>query len=82
MSPETISGTIESALRGKKISFKSIYNYTKKSDPELQKYLYEKGKKRRQNVMGTRSRIQEGAPKKRSIHEREESVNIRQGLND
>lgn len=82
MSPEMISGTIESALGGKKISFKTIYNYTKKSDPELKKHLYEKGKKRRQNVMGRRSKIQEGAPVKTSIHEREESVNMRQGLYD
>lgn len=81
LTPEQISAKIKVERPGQSISFKTIYKYTK-GNVELQQYLYEKGKTRRQNVSGRRSRFKEAAPKKRSIHEREEIVNNRERSGD
>jgi IS30 family transposase len=80
LTPEEISNEIQVDLPGKKISFKTIYNYTKRSDTSLKAYLVEKGKKRRQRVADRRGRFKQGAPDKRSIHTREEAANNRTEL--
>lgn len=69
VSPEAIAATMERKL-GKKISCTTIYRWIKREVPELKKYLYEKGKKRRQRVMNRRGRFQEAAAVKRSHEER------------
>ncbi len=78
-SPEKIAGRLSLDHPELKITAKAIYNHTKKKDNEhLKQYLFEKGKKRRQNVSGRRSRFKEGLPEKPSIHTRPESANLRQ----
>ena len=78
LSPEEISKTIVKHLPGEKVSTKTIYTFIKKERPYLAKYLFEKGKPRRQRVMHRRGRFKQGAPKKRSIHERPEQIDKRQ----
>jgi IS30 family transposase len=69
LSPEAISATMEREI-GKKVSYSTIYRWVKKDVPELKKYLYEKGRKRRSRVMDRRGRFQQAAAIKRSIEER------------
>lgn len=69
ISPEAIAATIEKEI-GEKVSYTTIYRWIKKEVPELKKYLYEKGKKRRQQVMSRRGRFQQAAAAKRCIEER------------
>lgn len=73
--PEHIAGTMEQAL-GVKVCFKTIYNFVKK-ERGLKKHLREQGKKRRQKVAARKYKTLKGAPKKRSIHNRSESVSNR-----
>ena len=78
-SPEKIAGRIKEYHPEYKISYQAIYDRTKKrGNEELKQYLYEKGKVRRQNVAGRRSRFKEGLPEKPSIHTRPESANLRE----
>ena len=79
-SPEEIAETIERYRPGKKITAKTIYNFIKHERTDLAVYLFEKGKPRRQRVTHRRGRFKQGAPKKRSIHERPEEINARQEL--
>jgi transposase, IS30 family len=77
-SPELIAGRIEMDLPGSSISFQCIYNMIRKRGNEyLKEYLFEKGKKRRSDVMSRRSRFQKGAPAKVNIRERGEEANLR-----
>lgn len=76
VSPEAIAGTMEKAI-GKKVSCSTIYRWIKKEMPELKKYLYEKGKKRRQRVMNRRGCFQQAAAAKRSHEERPTAANAR-----
>jgi IS30 family transposase len=62
---------------GIKVSYSTIYRWVKKEVPELKKYFYEKGKKRRSRVMNRRGRFQEAAAAKRSHEERPEEANTR-----
>ena len=68
-SPEAIAATMEREI-GKVVSCTTIYRWIKKEHPELKKYLYEKGKRRRQRVMERRGRFQQAAAAKRSLEER------------
>jgi len=68
-SPEAIAATMEERI-GKKVSYSTIYRWVKRDVPELKKYLYEKGKKRRSRVMDRRGRFQQAAAVKRLIDER------------
>ena len=63
-SPEAIAATMEERI-GKKVSYSTIYRWVKRDVPELKKYLYEKGKKRRSRVMDRRGRFQQAAAAKR-----------------
>ena len=74
-SPELISATMAED-KFKKVCFKTIYNLTK-YDRGLKKYLYEKGKKRRQKVATRRIKHKEAAPKVVSIHTRSKTANER-----
>lgn len=76
LSPEIISATMEKKI-GKKVCFKTIYNYLKRERRELIQYLTERGKPRRQRVMHPRSKLKEGAPQKRSHRERSAGANDR-----
>jgi IS30 family transposase len=76
-SPEEISERLTIDHPEKGISFKTIYNFVKHERRDLQKYLTERGTPRRQRVCHRRGRIRQGAPTKRSIHERPEEVNQR-----
>ncbi|OVE79898.1 hypothetical protein BVY02_01955, partial [bacterium J17] len=69
-SPESISGFL--GEHGVPISAKAIYNFIKFERPELKKYLYQRGKVRRQRVRHRRGMFRAGVPAKRSIHERPE----------
>lgn len=69
VSPEAIAATMEKEL-GEKVSCATIYRWVKKEVPELKKYLFEKGRKRRQRVMNRRGRFQQAAAAKRSLEER------------
>jgi IS30 family transposase len=69
VSPEAIAATMEEEL-GKKVSYSTIYRWIKREVPELKKYLFEKGKRRRQRVMNRRGRFQQAAAAKRSLDER------------
>jgi len=68
-SPEAIAGSMEKTL-GMRVSCATIYRWIKRNDPILQQYLFEKGKKRRQQVSSRRGRFQQAAAPKKSIHER------------
>jgi IS30 family transposase len=77
-SPELIAGKLKVDIPGSSISFQCIYNMIRRRDNEyLKEYLFEKGKKRRSNVMGRRSRFKEGSPDKVNIRERSEEANLR-----
>lgn len=76
-SPEEISERLSLDHTDKSISFKTIYNFVKHERCDLQEYLTERGTPRRQRVCHRRGRIRQGAPTKRSIHERPEEVNQR-----
>jgi len=69
-SPEDISDTIGSFFSGLKLSTTTIYRMIKRDAPELRKYLFEKGKKRRQRVMDRRGKFQQAAPEKQHISKR------------
>lgn len=71
-SPEPISRFL--TRYGLKISAKAIYNFIKKERATLVKYLTHRGKPRRQRIAHPRGFLKSGAPKKRSIHEREEVI--------
>lgn len=75
-SPEAIAGVMESEI-GAKVSYSTIYRWVKNDVPELKKYLYEKGKKRRQRVMDRRGRFQQAAVAKRSYEQRPLQANDR-----
>lgn len=77
-SPEIISYKIREEL-GKSVSVSTIYRFVKKNGKKLKKHLYEKGKKRKQRVSNRRSRFhqKQGAPKKKYINERPQSVETR-----
>ena len=76
-SPEEISERLSIDHPDKSISVKTIYNFIKFERRDLQKYLTERGAQRRQRVCHRRGRIRQGAPAKRSIHERPEEINTR-----
>lgn len=75
--PECISATMADELGGKKVCFKTIYNFTKKRRG-LKKYLREEGKKRRQKVKTRKHKQKQGAPKVRSIHKRSNEASKRE----
>lgn len=74
-SPEVIASTMHEDLPGQEVSFKTIYNFTKRTRG-LKKYLFEKGKKRRQRVVRARN-FGKAAPKKINISERPQEANER-----
>ena len=78
--PEQISERVEQGLAGKHVSAKTIYSFTKKHRPDLKQHLREKGKARRQRIAHRRGRLRQGAPAKRSIHERPAEVEQRKEL--
>lgn len=69
LSPEDISYLARKELN-KKLSAKTIYTFLQRKCPELQKYLLEGGKPRRQRVMHRRGKLQQAAAPMRSIAER------------
>jgi IS30 family transposase len=76
--PEQISERIKREHPGKSISAQSIYNMIKRRGNEhLKQHLYEKGKKRRSDVVGRRSRFKQGAPEKINISQRSDAANQR-----
>lgn len=75
--PEEIAEKVSTELPGKSICFKTIYTITKNHRRDLIPYLKERGEPRQQNVSGRRSGLQQGVPKKRSVHDREEVANLR-----
>lgn len=79
-SPEIIEAKIGEEFPGKSVCAKTIYTFIKKERRDLLQYLPERGKPRRQRVMHRRGRFKQGAPKKRSIHERTAENNDRQEL--
>ena len=80
-SPEAISDMIRQDLKGKRISYKTIYNFVK-NNRGFKKYLYEKGKKRRQQVANRRGKHKKGAPLKHSVHNRPKEANKRERIGD
>ena len=76
-SPEEIEVLMNRELPRKAVCFKTIYNFTKYERKDLQQYLFERGKPRRQRVSDRRGRFRQGAPAKRSIHERTAEINER-----
>jgi transposase, IS30 family len=80
-SPEQISGKIKGDLPGKSISTQAIYDMiSRRGNEYLKQYLFEKGKKRRSDVMSRRSRFKQGVPEKTNISLRPESANLRKEL--
>lgn len=79
-SPEQIAGRISQDIPGASITAKTIYNLIKSESKELQRYLKERGKKRRQRVKHRRGRFRQAAPTKRSIEDRPEEVAQRSEL--
>jgi len=73
-SPEEIAGRMPKDLPGASVSAKTIYNFVKHERTDLRKYLMERGKPRRQRITHRRGRIKQGAPIKRSIHDRSEVI--------
>lgn len=76
--PEMIAETLGESFPGVSLSTKAIYNYLKKARPELRAHLPEKGRPRRQRITHPRSRFRDGAPPKRSIRERPQSVQTKE----
>lgn len=76
-SPEKIAGRMAIERPEIAVTTKTIYNFTKYERKDLQRYLYERGKPRRQRVANRRGRFRQGAPKKRSIEERPLEANNR-----
>jgi IS30 family transposase len=80
-SPEKISKRIKEKFPNDSISAQTIYKMIKRrGNQDLKKHLYEKGKKRRSNVMDRRSRFKQGIPEKTNISERSEAANLRREL--
>lgn len=78
--PEQIAARVKESLPDQHICAKTIYNFTKQRGTELQQYLRERGKARRQRIAHRRGRFKQGAPAKRSIHERPAAIEERQEL--
>jgi transposase, IS30 family len=76
-SPEAISNTWDRFFPGNKISTTTIYRMIEKDWPELKKFLPERGKKRRAQVMNRRGKVQQAAAEKIHISERPEAANER-----
>lgn len=76
-SPVEISEVIEEELPGYSVSFKTIYNFTKRDMPNLKVHLYHEGKAYRQRVCHRRGRLKEGAPAKTLITKRPKKANER-----
>jgi len=76
-SPEQIAAKVKEDLPGKHICAKTIYCYIRKRRPDLVKYLFEKGKKRRLRVVHRRGKFNQAAPEMRQIHERPIEVESR-----
>lgn len=79
-SPEEIAGRMPQELPGVSITAKTIYNFIKHEGSDLTKFLMQRGKPKRQRVMHRRGRFKQGAPTKRSIHQRPETITERQEL--
>ena len=79
-SPEDISDTIGNFFPGLELSTTTIYRIIKRDAPELSKYLFEKGKKRRQRVMNRRGKFAQAAAEKRHISERPVEADERKEL--
>lgn len=65
--PRDISFRIAEEFAGERISYRTVYNFTKTDRTDLQQYLRLHGKPRRQRVLRSRSRFKEAAPPKRNI---------------
>ena len=76
-SPEEIAGRILIDIPGQSIAPQTIYNFIKYERSDLSRFLMERGKPRRQRVAHRRGRFRQGAPTKRSIHERPEFIGNR-----
>ena len=77
-SPEIISAKIEEEL-GKSIGVNTIYRYIKRNGGRFRKYLWEKGKARRQRVGHRRGRFKKKEPvDKKYIDQRPEIINSRE----
>jgi IS30 family transposase len=79
-SPEEIAGRMPQELPGSTISAKTIYNFIKHERTELTEFLMQRGKPKRQRVLHRRGRFKQGAPAKRSVHDRPAVVEERQEL--
>jgi IS30 family transposase len=79
-SPEQIAGRISQDLPGVSITAKTIYNFIKHEREELQRFLKERGKKRRQRVVHRRGRFKQAAPTKRTIEDRPARITQRSEL--
>ena len=77
-SPLDISLRISEEFPGKSISARAIYSFIKENRPDLKQYLRFRGKPRRQRVNNRRSRFKEGAPEKKRMDTRPESVETRE----
>jgi IS30 family transposase len=73
LSPEDIAYLAGKEIN-KKLCAKTIYTFFQKERRELQKYLLEEGKPRRQRVMHRRGKLQQAAAPMRSITERPKEV--------
>jgi transposase, IS30 family len=78
--PLDISLRIPEEFPGESISPRAIYNFIKKNRPDLKQYLRIRGKPRRQRVVQRRSRFKAGAPEKKRIDTRPESVETREEI--
>ena len=76
-SPEEIAGRILIDVPGESIAPQTIYNFIKYERSDLRRFLMERGKPRRQRVAHRRGRFRQGAPIKRSIHERPKLIDNR-----
>lgn len=79
-SPEAIANTWGQFFRGATISTSTIYRMIKQDWPELKKYLPERGKKRRAQVMNRRGKVQQAAAQKVHITERPAAANTREEI--
>lgn len=79
-SPEEIAGRMPQELPGASITAKTIYTFIRHERSDLKEFLMERGKPRRQRVKHRRGRFKQGAPAKRSIHDRPETITERREL--
>lgn len=76
-SPEDIENRLTDFLPNKSISGRAIRNLINRKHREWRKFLFLKGRRRRNRIMGRRGLFGQTGQAKRSIHERPQEVNER-----